>query len=205
MKLVANIEGICKMKKSRLYTKTGDNGQTSLVGGERVLKSDLRINLYGDIDELNSSIGVVISFLKDEDFRSSQFVDNCISILHLIQTNLFNLGSLTACLSADWKKYSLPEIDSSIISILEEEIDKVDSTLPPLKNFILPGGSKVAAFGHMSRTICRRVERKLVQFSEIDNTPINGIVFINRLSDYLFAITRQFNSELGHADILWNG
>ena len=188
------------MKKSGLYTKTGDAGNTSLVGGERISKSDSRIDLYGDIDELNSTIGLVVSFITDSKI---EHLENIMNILQLTQSNLFNLGSHMACLSTDWEKYKLTPIDTDFITQLESSIDLVDSKLPRLKNFVLPGGSKASSFSHLARTICRRAERKLVMFGEVDDLPGNALILLNRLSDYLFVIARYFNLQLGHTEILW--
>jgi cob(I)alamin adenosyltransferase len=189
------------MKKSAIYTRTGDTGKTSLVGGERILKSDERINLYGDIDELNSSLGIVVSFLKAERLPKQEII---LDLLLEIQSSLFNLGSHMACMKKDWEKFKLPKLSDDLIFKIESQIDTLDNCLPQLKNFILPGGSQLSAFTHTSRTICRRVERQLVDFAQEDSAPDNAILFVNRLSDYLFVIARYFNLELGHKEILWN-
>lgn len=186
------------MKKSKLYTKTGDEGETGLVSGNRTLKSDLRIELYGELDELNSRIGFSCS-LMTQDFRE------IIDFLHHIQSAIFDLGSNLACEVENRAKFNLPQISDSFITVIESAIDKLDSELPTLKNFILPGGSLMASSIHLCRTNTRSVERKLVHyFQEVgEELPKNSIVFLNRLSDYLFVLSRYVNKELKIEEIAW--
>lgn len=176
----------------KIYTKTGDSGETGLVSGTRVSKSNQRIDLYGEVDELNSLIG----FLNSE-----------VSIqLHLkIQSELFNLGSLLACEFEKRKEYNLPIVSSEIIKELEASIDEMNKDLPKLKNFILPGGAEGASRAHLCRVVTRRVERKLVGFGNFfeGEVPENSIVFLNRLSDYFFVLARHWNSKNKVDDILW--
>jgi cob(I)alamin adenosyltransferase len=185
---------------TKVYTKTGDKGETSLVGGSRVLKSDYRIDIYGDVDELNSFIGLLISSVLENKLA----ID--VETLEIVQNNLFNLGSQLACEVDKRDQYKLPAIDNALTHLLEKKIDLMDEDLQKLKNFILPGGSVPASFAHLARTICRRVERKLVAANcDLNYTlPENGINFINRLSDYLFVYARFINLKLGKPEVLWS-
>jgi cob(I)alamin adenosyltransferase len=196
---VEDTEGICKMKKSAVYTRSGDKGQTSLVSGARILKSDNRIHLYGEVDELNSHIGFIRSLLEQGDFSG---IDK---LLIKIQSSLFDMGSKLACENENWEKYKLPDISEELIKLVEDEIDKLDSILPKMKNFILPSGSMSGSYMHIGRTVCRRVERSLVSFEENGNIlPENALQLINRLSDYLFVASRFVNYKLDKVEIPWN-
>lgn len=176
------------MKKAAVYTRTGDKGTTGLVGGTRIRKSDPRINLYGEVDELNSYIGLGISFL-DKGFDKS--------LLQQIQSSLFDLGSNLACEKEKRSQFKLPQIKTSSIEKLESDIDQMDSQLLPLKHFILPGGSSAAAAFHVCRTVCRRIEREMVDFEEHNpgDIPENALEYMNRLSDYFFILARYLNSS----------
>ena len=187
------------VKKSNLYTKTGDEGETSLVSGSRFLKSDLRIKLYGEVDELNSWIGLLVSQIGNEKLeRNSRFFQN-------VQSSLFNLGSLLAFESELWEKYKLPQIPKGILKECEELIDEMDSLVPKLKNFILPGGSVLAANAHIARTKCRAVERSLVEFKDKGfTTPIHSLSLLNRLSDQLFVFARYVNLLDNKKEIIWD-
>ncbi len=188
------------MAKSSLYTKTGDSGETSLVSGKRVLKSNQRIDLYGEVDELNSNLGVVIHYLK---VQPTAF-ENIINILSKVQHELFNLGSRLACESELWEKYQLPAVGSTILSEMEESLDFLDNEMPKLKSFILPGGTNIACFSHVARTVCRRVERSMVDFRELGNeAPENALKLLNRLSDYLFVVARYSNFKFKISDEIW--
>lgn len=186
------------MKKSKIYTKTGDRGDTGLVGGSRIKKNDPRISLYGEVDELNSCIGFSISLLPDN------FDKN---VLQKIQSSLFDLGSNLACEKEKRLTLNLPKISEDLVSKLEAEIDKLDSSLLPLKNFILPGGDPAAASFHVCRTICRRLERSLVNFDEAfpEDVPASAMKYINRLSDYFFVLARFVNSLKKCEETLWMG
>ena len=187
------------MKKSAVYTRSGDKGQTSLVSGARILKSDNRIHLYGEVDELNSHIGFIRSLLELEEFTE---IDK---LLIEVQSSLFDMGSKLACENENWEKYKLPDIPKELIKSVEDEIDKLDSVLPKMKNFILPSGSMAGSYMHIGRTVCRRVERSLVSFEENDKElPANSLELINRLSDYLFVASRFVNYKLGKIEIPWN-
>ena len=187
------------MKKSKVYTKTGDKGETGLVSGNRILKSDIRIDLYGDLDELNSRIGVSTSYIADGQFSKE------IDFLHHVQSAIFDLGSNLACEVENRKKFNLPQIPIDFIHEMESEIDRMDHELEPLKNFILPGGTKASAHLHICRTGTRAVERKLIAFYEAtkEELPENGLIFLNRLSDYFFVLARYVNYKLGGQEIYW--
>ncbi|MCB1178046.1 MAG: cob(I)yrinic acid a,c-diamide adenosyltransferase [Leptospiraceae bacterium] len=177
----------------KIYTKTGDKGSTSLANGKRVSKADNRVEMYGDCDELNSSLGIVINYIIDEP---------TLNVLQTIQVLLFELGSELAGFKAD---ESVPSIilEEDILE-LETEMDRMSSILPPLKTFILPGGSEASSFLHLSRTICRRLERKMVSFNEkVEEIGENSLKFVNRLSDYLFMLARYANYIEKKEDVKW--
>lgn len=186
------------MTKSKIYTRTGDEGKTALVSGNRILKSDLRIDLYGEVDELNSRVGFACSLL-DSAFSSE------INFLHSVQSTLFDLGSNLACEEENRNKYKLPQISEKIIKDIEDEIDRMDAEVEPLKTFILPGGSTASSAFHLARTSARSVERKLVNFKEAsgEGIPHLSLVAINRLSDYFFVLSRYVNKILKQDEIPW--
>jgi cob(I)alamin adenosyltransferase len=177
----------------KIYTKTGDKGTTALYGGKRVSKADLRIDAYGTIDELNSYIGL----LNDQPVNNDKK-----NILLSIQNELFNIGSH---LAADPEKpnLKLPSLKSSDIEVLENEIDMMNEVLPELRYFILPGGHQSVSFCHIARTVCRRAERKVIELNEI--SPVNDliIIYLNRLSDYLFVLARKMGQELNIEEVPW--
>lgn len=188
------------MKKSKIYTKTGDQGETGLVSGNRTLKSDSRIDLYGELDELNSRIGLSCSQLSlDLEFQHT------VNFLHHIQSAIFDLGSNLACEVENRAKFNLPQLSDEFIGELELEIDRLDHELAPLKNFILPGGTVVAASIHLCRTNARTVERKLIHYYETtkEELPVNSVIFLNRLSDYLFVLARYVNKMKSVEEITW--
>ncbi len=188
------------MKKSKIYTKTGDKGETGLVSGNRTSKSDIRIDLYGELDELNSRIGLSCSKLAQElEFQQT------VNFLHHIQSAIFDLGSNLACEVENRAKYKLPQISDEFVKDLELEIDRLDHELPPLQNFILPGGTVLAASIHLCRTNVRTVERKFIQFFEStqEELPLNSIIFLNRLSDYFFVLARYVNKIKSVEEIGW--
>lgn len=188
------------MKKSKIYTKTGDQGETGLVSGSRTLKSDLRIDLYGELDELNSRIGFACSHLdSNPDFQE------IINFLHLVQSAIFDLGSNLACEAEKRESFKLPQISDQFLQDVEHEIDKLDSELQPLKYFILPGGSLSSAALHLCRTNTRTVERKLIRYNqtEKEELPQNSLKFLNRLSDYFFVLARYVNKTGKSEEIFW--
>lgn len=188
------------MKKSKVYTKTGDQGETGLVSGNRTLKSDARIELYGELDELNSRIGLACSYLN-----SGPEFASIVDFLHHIQSAIFDLGSNLACEVENRAKYNLPQLSDSFVQEIEAEIDKLDADLEPLKNFILPGGSIAASSIHLCRTNARAVERRLVHYFKVsgEELPENSIIFLNRLSDYLFVLARYVNKTYNINEITW--
>jgi cob(I)alamin adenosyltransferase len=183
------------VKKSKIYTKTGDKGETGLVSGNRALKSDLRIDLYGELDELNSRIGHLCTYTKGRD----------LDFLHRVQSTIFDLGSNLACEVDNRQKYNLPQISVKIIGEIEDEIDRMDAALEPLKNFVLPGGSLEASVAHLCRTGTRGVERKLIHYHHItkEELPEGSVIFVNRLSDYFFVLARHLNKANGTQEVLW--
>lgn len=188
------------MKKSRIYTKTGDKGDTGLVSGTRISKADPRIDLYGELDDFNSHLGFAGSLISQE-----KTLTTTVEFIHHIQSVVFDLGSNLACEADKRDTYKLPQIPDSFITEMEKEIDRLEQDLPALKNFILPGGSVASAAVHVARTSARNVERKMVRFSEDKNEhlPANALIFMNRTSDYLFVLARYVNHVQGGKEISW--
>jgi cob(I)alamin adenosyltransferase len=179
----------------KIYTKTGDKGETSLFGGKRVWKDDLRISAYGTVDELNAILGLSVSELVASELKD---------VISGIQNDLFTVGSdLASPLENENKTYVIPRVDLNFVNRLEMFIDKFDSKLPILRNFILPGGSKISAILHHARTVCRRAEREVVALSKSENINHEIEVYLNRLSDLLFVLARFENFTSGHPDIEW--
>ncbi len=178
----------------KIYTKTGDKGQTSLFGGTRVNKSDVRIEAYGTVDELNSYIGLLRDYTINEVHKP---------ILIEIQDRLFTIGSH---LAADPSKPKLkkPDLHDEDVKKLEDEIDKMEENLEPLKNFILPGGHKEVSFCHIARTVCRRAEREIIRLAETSTVEKIVITYINRLSDYIFVLSRDMARRLGAEETPWH-
>jgi len=179
----------------KIYTRTGDIGETSLFGGRRVLKSELRIEAYGTVDELNSWIGLV---------RDVQTNASAKALLKEIQDRLFTLGSV---LAADPENHKLKTLDlhEGDIEVLEKAIDEMDNQLEPLKNFILPGGHVNVSYCHIARTVCRRAERLTVALNQHEPLEPLLIKYLNRLSDYLFTLARKLSKELGAEEVNWLG
>ena len=183
-----------KFTISKVYTRKGDKAETSLVGGQIVAKNDPRVEAYGNIDELNASIGVCIEELKELSAQNSFLID-LITILNRIQHELFNLGTILATVSEDV---------TEDISSLEEEIDDANSKLAVLHSFILPGGNKINAYLHLSRTICRRCERSCCILFEKKEINEMVIAYLNRLSDALFVWSRWVIHVLEMDENLWD-
>ena len=177
----------------KIYTKTGDKGQTSLVGGTRVSKTELRIEAYGTVDELNSYVGLV----RDQAINQGRK-----DILKEIQDRLFTIGSILASEPEQTKK-RIPDLHESDIELLEKEMDRMDESLEPMRFFILPGGHQSVSFGHLARTVCRRAERVVLRLAQ--ETEVNDLVirYLNRLSDYLFVLCRIMIKELNIEEISW--
>lgn len=184
----------------KIYTKTGDSGETSLFGGKRVKKYDLRIESYGTIDELNSHIGLI----RDQKIDEVTFIS-----LIKIQKELFSIGAMLATppekekLKSGKNRLQSPIIGIDEISFLEMEIDNMESTLEPMTNFILPGGHPSVSICHIARSVCRRAERIMVQLNEIEGVETNILTYINRLSDYLFVLARKLSMVNGAQEIPW--
>ena len=179
----------------KIYTKTGDHGTTSLVGGERISKSCERIESYGTIDELNSYVGLLVTYCTDEMDKN---------MLQTIQNKLFVIGGY---LATDTSKTAVRQsliLDEDNVKAIEAEIDRIDQLLPPLRVFILPGGSRAAALCNVCRTVCRRAERCIIRLmeagAEIDD---NVLSYVNRLSDYFFLLSRKLNADNKIEDIIW--
>lgn len=176
----------------KIYTKTGDDGTTGLIGGQRVSKSDPRIDCIGAVDELNAAVGL-----------AAVGADELAAKLRAVQNELFVIGSQLA-LPEGQESSKIPAVEESSVARLEMEIDAVTAKLPALRNFILPGGSQTGARLHLARAVCRRAERALVAFSLDRPAPLLAVTYLNRLSDWLFIHARQANQRAGVADILWD-
>ena len=184
----------------KIYTKTGDTGETSLFGGKRVKKYDLRIESYGTIDELNSYMGLI---------RDQKIDDLTFKSIVKIQNELFGIGAMLATppenqkLKSGKNRLKIDVIGTDEISFLEMEIDKMESALKPMTNFILPGGHTSVSICHIARCVCRRAERITVQLNEEQDIDSNILTYINRLSDYLFVLARKLSIDNGADEIPW--
>ncbi|WP_347157950.1 cob(I)yrinic acid a,c-diamide adenosyltransferase [Pontibacter chitinilyticus] len=177
----------------KLYTKTGDKGTTSLIGGTRVAKSHLRIEAYGTVDELNSYMGLV----RDQEVNKGRSL-----ILKEIQDRLFTIGALLAT-DAEKSKMKTPDLHEEDVALLEQEIDVMTAAVPPLRAFVLPGGHPAVSFCHIARCVCRRAERLAIRLQEVSEVESLVITYLNRLSDYLFALCRKMTEELGAEEVTW--
>ncbi len=176
----------------RIYTKFGDKGQTTLLGGTVVTKDNLHVEAYGSVDELNAFIGTVLAFSNIKELSES---------LTKIQRDLFIIGAELASAEGTKRK----GIPPARITELEEEIDKLAGKLPPLKNFILPGGSKTASLLHLARTVCRRAERRAVELSKKEKVNPDTITYLNRVGDLLFIQARYVNYKKKVNEVVWKG
>jgi len=177
----------------KIYTKTGDKGTTALFGGMRVSKADLRIETYGTVDELNSYIGLV----RDQEVNARRK-----NILVEIQDRLFTMGSILATKPGN-TNVKVPSLSESDVTFLENEIDGMEVLLPPMKSFVLPGGHQSVSFCHVARTVCRRAERLVIGLDAQEKADPLIIQYLNRLSDYLFVLSRKMTSELGAEEMPW--
>jgi cob(I)alamin adenosyltransferase len=179
----------------KIYTKTGDKGKTSLIGGTKVPKSHLRIEAYGTVDELNSHIGLCRDLVQDEKTRT---------MLTEIQDRLFTIGSSLACDPIKEPRMRLPDLRDADVKLLEQEIDRMSEELPPMQSFILPGGHTTVSHMHIARCVCRRAERCCVRL-ELESLEVEGILlkYLNRLSDYLFVLSRYFTMLLKAEEVPW--
>ncbi|WP_308761722.1 cob(I)yrinic acid a,c-diamide adenosyltransferase [uncultured Bacteroides sp.] len=179
----------------KIYTKTGDKGVTSLVGGTRVPKTHIRLEAYGTVDELNSNLGFLGTYLLDEKDKS---------FLQQVQDKLFAVGSHLATDREKTELKAASVISPEHVEMMEREIDRLDNLLPPLSAFILPGGSRGAAVCHICRTVCRRAERRILALAEQVEISSELLAYVNRLSDYLFVLSRKMNQDDKKDEIFWN-
>ena len=177
----------------KIYTRKGDTGKTSLIGGTRVSKNHIRIEAYGTVDELNSWLGLLRDEVNDEATKA---------ILSKVQNKLFDTGSLLAA-DPEHNKMQLPQLEEADVVMFEKEIDRMNETLPPIKNFLLPGGHVVVSHCHITRCVCRRAERRVTHLSEESAVDPLIIKYLNRLSDYLFVLSRKLAADYGVQEILW--
>ena len=178
----------------KIYTKTGDNGQTALIGGRRVSKADLRIDAYGTVDELNSWIGLVRDQPVNEPRRA---------LLKEIQDRLFTIGASLATDPDKTITKAMPDIIPDDVARLEQAMDSLDADLPELRKFVLPGGHPSVSYAHLARTVCRRTERLVIELSQ--ESPVDELIlqYLNRLSDYLFVLSRTMAQELKAEEVSW--
>lgn len=181
----------------KIYTKTGDKGETSLMGGQRVRKDDIRLEAYGTVDELNSFIGMIRNFISDDYDKN---------LIYFIQNRLFDIGAFLAAEeeNAEFPLPVLRSVSAEDAKIIEQAIDRFERDLPKLENFIIPAGSEIISWCNISRTVCRRAERKIVSIDEKDKKNDEIIIFINRLSDLLFVMGRKYANVNNIEEILWN-
>ena len=184
----------------KVYTKKGDKGTTSLLGTTHILKSELRIRAYGHVDELNSNIGLLIAYIKD--IPQSIERQNILDFLQNLQFQLFHIGSHLACTNSKILA-DLPPLQEIWITHLEEQIDDMTKNLPQLKNFILPGGSKAACQAHICRTTCRKAECICVDLNSQENINPVTLIYLNRMSDYFFTLSRYINYLQKNPDVIW--
>lgn len=181
----------------KIYTKKGDSGNTSLIGGKIVKKHNLKVDAYGNVDELNSFLGLVRDLSDDKQVKS---------IIITVQKKLFSIGSILAL--SDYKSFSEVEneklkIEKRDIDFIENEIDKIDKNLPAITKFTIPGGNKLVSYLHITRCVCRRAERKISRVNEIEKLDPNISAYINRLSDLLFILCRYFCKKLNVKELYW--
>lgn len=182
------------MKITRVYTKTGDKGETSIIGGIRVKKSCERLEAYGTVDELSSHLGLLASMLPDGEDKD---------LIIRIQNNLFSVCSNLATDQSQTPLYDSAKLPDGEIEILEHEVDEIMNLLPERQGFILPGGTQAAAQAHVCRTVCRRAERRIVALSEVAQISPETQQYINRLSDYLFVLAKKIDFNAGVSEIIW--
>jgi cob(I)alamin adenosyltransferase len=178
----------------KIYTKTGDKGQTALIGGRRVSKADLRIDTYGTVDELNSWIGLV----RDQAVNAERK-----ELLKEIQDRLFTIGAELATDPIKAPKKAIPVIVADDVTLLERAMDSMDAELPELRAFILPGGHESVSYCHLARTVCRRAERLVIALNEQSLVDELVLQYLNRLSDYLFVLSRKMAQEVGVQEVAW--
>ena len=182
------------MKITKVYTRTGDKGETSLVGGVRIKKSDIRLEAYGTVDELSAHLGMLVAIMDEGEERS---------LVIRVQNNLFNVCTHLATDQSQTPLYPSAHLAEGEIGLLEDRIDKLMKQLPEAQGFILPGGTTVAAQAHICRTVCRRAERCIAALSEVAQIGPEMQQYVNRLSDYLFVLAKIINFNEGKSEIIW--
>ena len=182
------------MKITKVYTKTGDQGETSIIGGIRVKKSCERLEAYGTVDELSSHLGILASMLPDGEDKD---------LIIRIQNNLFSVCSNLATDQSQTPLYDSARLPDGEIQVLEHKVDEIMNLLPERQGFILPGGTQAAAQAHVCRTVCRRAERRIVALSEVTQISPETLQYVNRLSDYLFVLAKKINFNTGVSEIIW--
>ena len=182
------------MKITKVYTRQGDRGKTSLVGGQRVSKASERLEAYGTVDELSSHLGLLASFLPDGDDKT---------MIIRVQSCLFNVCTNLATDQEQTVLSPSAHLPEGDIELLEEQVDKIMNLLPEKQGFILPGGSREAAQAHVCRTVCRRAERRIVALSELSQISPEILQYVNRLSDYLFVLAKKINFNANRSEIVW--
>ena len=178
----------------KIYTKTGDKGSTSLFGGSRVSKHHIRIESYGTLDELNSWLGLI---------RDQEIEEKTKSDLTRIQSELFTLGAELATEPEKSERLKIETVGEKEIRFLEEAIDAMNEALPPMTHFILPGGHATVSYCHLARTVCRRAERRMSMLDEQQKLSDSSLAYVNRLSDYLFVLSRHLSARLGAEEVRW--
>ncbi len=182
------------MKITKVYTRTGDKGQTSIIGGIRVSKASERLEAYGTVDELSSHLGLLAAMLSEGEYYD---------MIIRIQNNLFNVCTNLATDQSQTPLYDSAKLADGEIELLEKEVDRMMKSLPERQGFILPGGTQMAAQAHVCRTVCRRAERRIVALSEVAQISPETLQYVNRLSDYLFVLAKKINFNAGTSEIVW--
>lgn len=177
----------------KVYTKTGDKGTTALFGGKRVPKHNLRIEAYGTVDELNSYVGLI---------RDQKIDANSFDVLIEVQDRLFTLGAILATVPGN-TKVKVPQLNEQDVTFLEQEIDKMNETLPEMRSFVLPGGHTTVSYCHIARCVCRRAERIVTHLAEEEEVAELVLIYLNRLSDYIFVLSRKLTQDLGANEVSW--
>ena len=182
------------MKKSNIYTRTGDDGTTSLNGGTRVSKTDVRVEAYGSVDELNAQLGLLATYLETEAGRG---------VLRKVQNDLFAVGAYLATESGRAEERRMQGVSVADVAWLEQAIDEAEDGLPAWRGFVIPGGSRGAAVCHVCRTVCRRAERRILELAKRVEVRSEVCAYVNRLSDYLFVLSRKLLFIAGKDEIIW--
>ena len=182
------------MKITKVYTRTGDKGQTSIIGGIRVSKASERLEAYGTVDELSSHLGLLAAMLSEGEYYD---------MIIRIQNNLFNVCTNLATDQSQTPLYDSAKLADGEIELLEKEVDRMMKSLPERQGFVLPGGTTIAAQAHICRTVCRRAERRIAALAEVALTGDEIQQYVNRLSDYLFVLAKKINFNAGTSEIVW--